>query len=111
MWRVRLGTRGTPELAKEPVTPLVEDFVDRWNHEQRQHRRRNDATDDCAAEWRTEVGAFALAECDWNHAGNERERRHHDGAKSRASRFDKRLAQRQPAILTRPLREVDQQDG
>src|SRR4026207_722084 len=94
------------ELPEHPLSPLVEDLVERWDHDEREQSRRNHSTDHRATERRTELGAFADSQRHRDHAGDQRQCRHHDWTQTNRAGFDQRFAPWQSVLLTGPLGEV-----
>src|ERR1051325_3459138 len=81
------------ELARHPLTDLVEDLVAGGDDEQGKESRRDHAADHRDTEWRAELRTVAAAERDRQHAGNQREGGHENRTKSNCAGLDECLAQ------------------
>ena len=108
-----LGCHLSRPITKEPgegSTPFIKYLVPGRDYEQRQERRRDHAADHRDAQRSAELRALAAAERNWNHARDERERRHQDRPQTDRAGFDQRLTKRLPVLLPGPLREIDEQN-
>src|SRR6185312_3809253 len=87
----QFGRGAMSECMHELLAPLVQDLVERRDHDQRQQCRCYDATDDGTSQRCAEVGSLTEAERYGNHAGDERERRHENRTQAYPAFFDSRV--------------------
>ncbi len=91
-------------------TRQLDAVVEGGDHQQRQERRGDHATDDGNGHGAVELRSRAHAHGHGHHAGHQRERGHQDGAQAFAARVHQRLFAINSALLFL-ARGVQQQDG
>src|SRR3954463_5491323 len=78
------------ELGEYPLSPLVENFVERRNDDESQKRRGNHPTNYRSAQRRTKLGPFTDSHRNRKHTGNKCQRGHHDGTQTNRARLNQR---------------------